>query len=552
MDLSLIINLNADSNVPLHRQIYTQIRRAILTGQVRSHTRLPASRQLAKALSISRTTVTQSYDQLISEGYLQTRQGAGTFVCAHIPETLLNADRNLIQGTNQHALTPSHSTKQPTESANLSQKPTLSTYGLHLHSTPERIFSQDCELSFRYGIPDLNLFPIQQWRRLLSRHQLANTKWMGYSQDPMGYGPLRSQIAQYISQVRAVRCTPEQILITHGAQQSLGIITRLLVNPGETIVFENPGYLSGRRILEANGARLIPVTVDQEGLVIEGSDGLKNRAPADTRLAYVTPSHQFPTGVLMSLSRRLTLLQWAQETNTYIIEDDYDSEFRYSGRPIPALQGLDTSERVIYIGTFSKILFPGLQIGYVVVPSNLIRLFRQAKWLCDRQCSLLNQAALADFIQTSELAKHVRRMRPIYAQRRQTLIDGLHAITEHMEHPVEVLGDQAGLHIMARLPGKNQHSVKGRGIEKRGGKKRGVEQEGDETELIKQAQAQGISLFSAGPHYWSETEHGQSSQLSAQERRASASGEFIFGFGGLDKQAIEEAIARLRPLIKNL
>lgn len=556
MELSLVLDLRPETGIPLHRQIYEQIRRAILTGRVRSHSKVPASRQLAKSLNVSRTTVVQSYDQLIAEGYLETRQGAGTFVCAHRPDTLLHAELHAELHTDRKLVADNATLPQPSEPLDNSntlgsrslapQAITLSAYGLHLQNTPERLYEQDCALSFRYGIPDLNRFPKPLWRRLLNRNQLADTTWMDYSPDPLGYAPLREQIARYIAQVRAVRCTPEQILITQGTQQSLGIIVRLLVNPGEAIAVENPGYLSGQRVFRANGAQLQPIPVDSEGLIIEGPNGLRTISAqtegstgrsSTTRLVYVTPSHQFPTGVLMSLSRRLALLQWAQQTNALIIEDDYDSEFRYSGRPIPALQGLEipcqhdcqapypTDSRVIYVGTFSKLLFPGLQIGYVVVPTSLIRVFRQAKWLCDRQCSLSHQAALTDFIREGELARHVRRMRPIYGQRRQTLVTALRNSGKNQDATVEILGDEAGLHIMVRRL-KSKSSQPNRS-------------------LIKQARARGVSLFSAQPHYL-RSPHPSPHPLQTDQHDDS---QLIFGFGAIEETDIKRAITQIQDLL---
>ncbi|MEL6815127.1 MAG: PLP-dependent aminotransferase family protein [Cyanobacteria bacterium J06598_3] len=527
MELSLIIELNRGASVPMHRQLYEQMRAAILNGTVRSHTRVPASRQLAQALEISRTTVTQSYDQLISEGYLLTRPGAGTFVCAHIPEALLNADTSLA---------PAQTTDVP-ETANAdvatfttASNDRLSNYGLRVQHLPERTHDPENTYSFRYGIPDFERFPIKTWRRLVSRHQLASTHWMGYSPDPMGYAPLREEIARYITQVRAVQCEPEQILITHGTQEALGLITRLLMNPGDAIAIENPGYLSGHAVFSANGATLQPVSVDHQGIQIDGPQGLKSIATEKTRLVYVTPSHQFPTGVLMSLSRRLALLQWAQHHNALIIEDDYDSEFRYSGRPIPALQGLDKAGRVLYVGTFSKILFPGLQVGYVVLPPELVPVFGRAKWLCDRQCAWIDQATLADFIREGELAKHVRRMRPVYSQRRHTLITALRKIDTATSAHLEILGDEAGLHIMTRTRPFRQTQER----------------------LIQQAHNRGVSLFSARPQYrkLGDREPVNNSPYPRQPEASASQGanELIFGFGAIKTAAIKTAFETIQDL----
>ena len=521
--MELALQIQANSVTPLHQQVYEQIRVAILTGRVRSHQRLPASRQLAQSLGISRTTVTQSYDQLISEGYLETRQGAGTFVCARVPDEMLQAERGK-EGVGRLFGKASSDFR-------------LSSYGRHLQKTEQRTEqgaqdradAEGCELSFQYGIPAMDLFPVQQWRRLLGRHATVGTSWMNYSKEPMGYEPLRAQIAQYVSQTRAVRCEPDQVLVTSGTQQALGLIMRLLIDVGDAIAIENPGYLSARRIFISSGATIVPVPVDSEGLKIEGSEGLgalsassphhsSSKQPSP-KLVYVTPSHQFPTGVLMSLSRRLALLQWAQQTNGLIIEDDYDSEFRYSGRPVPALQGLDGDNRVLYLGTFSKVMFPGLQLGYIVLPPALIPVFRRAKWLSDRQSSLIHQQALTDFISEGHLAKHVRRMRSIYEGRRRSLVESLSQIAADLPNQIEILGDESGLHVMAQLP--TQHS---------------------NHHIIAEAKKRGVGLISAHAHYWQTVENSQTNSQPGQ-------GKFIFGFGGISDRNIRAACDRIKPII---
>ncbi|EDX84803.1 aminotransferase, classes I and II family [Synechococcus sp. PCC 7335] len=530
-DWDLVIDLRPDAEVALHRQIYDQIRQAILTGRVRSHQKLPASRQLAEHLGVSRTTVTMSYDQLISEGYLHPKPGAGTFVCAQVPDSFLNTTLSAPPATLATATpTISYQVVQ-SQPATVEHSPLiglLSTYGNRLCQLLEPAAEPDEVLSFRYWQPDVSLFPTEQWQRCINYHRTRNTAWMGYSSDKLGYEPLRVEIANYIAQTRAVHCHPDQILITQGTQQALSLIARVMLNTDDVIALENPGYLSARKVFSSHGATLIPVPVDNDGLKIYEQDGLASHSAfSRIKLVYVTPSHQFPTGVLMALSRRLALLQWAQQTNALIIEDDYDSEFRYGGRPIPALQGLDTYQRVLYIGTFSKVMFPGIQLGYIVLPPALIAVFAQAKWICDRQTSLIHQAALADFIAQGHLARHIRRMRIVYAQRREVLITALEEATQSnssstVSRSLEVLGDPAGLHLMARLtkvePFNHQQS---------------------DQQLVSQASRQGVALFSTRPYY-----------LSPQKPSSAASnGEFIFGFGGLQPTQIVEAINRIQPYL---
>lgn len=506
---SLSLDLRADSDVPLHRQIYQQIRQAILTGRVRSQQKLPASRQLAQSLGVSRSTVVQSYDQLISEGYIKPRRGAGTFVCAVIPDDLLavSGDDTAKKGAFEATYKASN--------ANRNAIPSLSAFAQRLNQVATPPQAAQTTVSFRYWRPDLSIFPVQQWQRLVTARSMSSTDWMTYGDEPMGYGPLRNAIAAYISQTRAVRCVPDQILITQGTQQAIGLIAQVLLTPGDTVALEEPGYLSAQKIFASYGASLQPIPVDQEGLSIDALASLSEHSARPPKLVYVTPSHQFPTGALMPLSRRLALLQWAQENNALIIEDDYDSEFRYSGRPIPALQGFDEANRVLYIGTFSKIMFPGLRLGYLVLPPELVSVFTRAKWLCDRQCSLINQAALTDFIQLGHLARHIRKMRTVYAQRRETLMQTLQTATNAFGS-TEFFGDAAGLHLMAQLPPAKTNL--------------------SSQVLVARAQTQGVSLFSTRRYYL--------------EPPTVDEGKFIFGFGGLSEKVIKETTARLRLLLK--
>ena len=529
-ELSLLLAIDAEGDVPLHRQLYHQLRDAILAGKLRSHTRLPASRQLAKTLSLSRTTVVQSYDQLISEGYLQARPGAGTFVCSQLPDDLVLANKTdaLVRPLFERV----KDLPQPLEPAAAAFP--LSAYGHRLAGTADYSPGTDCPLSFRYGLPDLSLFPVRQWRRLQNRYAVAHQDWMAYGAEPMGYAPLRQEIAQYILDVRAVRCTPEQILITNGTQQALSLIVQVLLNLGEAIALENPGYLSARRIFLAQGARLVPVPIDDEGIRVDEPGGLveisARSAQLRPKLVYVTPSHQFPTGVSMSLSRRLALLKWARDCNALIVEDDYDSEFRYSGRPIPALQGLDEYNRVLYVGTFSKVMFPGLRLGYVAIPPPLVDVFQRAKWLCDRQGSLIDQVALAAFIRTGQLAQHVRRMRNIYGARRRSLVE----LLQQTVKGVSVPGDASGLHVLAQFQAKADDCSDDSDVE-----------QSSLRQLIDRAQAEGVSLFGAQEHYCP-----MACPMDAGSyQKPTFSRELIFGFGGIDEVGIREAIARIQPLL---
>ena len=443
---------------------------------------------------------------------METRRGAGTFVSAEIPDALLDVGQGAI----------SH----PSTESCIEPAFPLSTYGQRLLETTSPPRPTQDGLSFRYWRPDLSLFPMKQWQRLVNRHTLgSDTQWMTYDSEPMGYRPLREAIATYIAQVRAVRTHPDQILITQGTQQSLGLIAQVLMNEGDAIALENPGYPSARKVFSAHGAVPVPIPVDNEGLIVEDLRQMKSQSgSAPIKLAYVTPSHQFPTGALMSLPRRLALLEWAEQNNSLIVEDDYDSEFCYGGRPVPALQGLDPYQRVMYVGTFSKVMFPGLRMGYIVLPPNIVEPFRRAKWVGDRQSSLLTQAALSDFITEGLLAKHIRRMRGVYAQRRKVLTDALQQLG-----PVEIDGDPAGLHLMAKLP------AAANGL--------------SDKQLIAKAQEKGVSLFSVADYDYSSNRSDESERpLREHDHTGRFQGHFIFGFGGLAASDITAAIELLKPL----
>jgi len=486
MDLAIILDGNAA--LPLHRQLYEELRQAILSGHLSPRQRVPSTRSLAKSLGISRTTVTQSYEQLLSEGYIQAIVGSGTFVCAQLPDDLLPTPTEL----NQPVIHPTLK---------------LSQYGAKLAEADRSLMSEPiAPINFRYGRPAFEHFPIKLWRKLLSRHCQIDTPWLDYSTDLLGYKPLRTEIAHYLSRARAVQCKPDQVMITNGTQQALYLVMRLLIDPGDAIALEDPGYLSARRIFLSQGAKLLPITVDESGFSVSE---LANYASEPIKLVYVTPSHQFPTGAILSLPRRLELLAWAQQIGALILEDDYDSEYRYGARPIPALQGLDKSHSVLYVGTFSKVLFPSLRIGYLVLPPHLVSLFTQAKWLSDRQLPLLEQRVLADFIAEGYLEQHIRKMRSHYALCRQTLVQ---ALKGHFGEQVTILGERAGIHLMVHF-----------------------QVELSDIELVDRAAQAGVGILAAQPHY-----------LNTQP-----SGEFIFGYGELTPKQLQEGVSRVAKALRS-
>ncbi|NJN20723.1 MAG: PLP-dependent aminotransferase family protein [Leptolyngbya sp. RL_3_1] len=484
--MDLVLTLDRTAPLPLYQQLAAALREAVLQGRLQPHQPLPSSRRLAQSLQVSRSTVTQSYDQLLSEGYFEARGGSGTFVCAQLPDEYL------------------HSAEMEPQRSRPAELTQLSRLGQTLLAdVPLQVADPKGGISFRLSSPDTSQFPIQLWRRLLSRHCQQTSARLNYGPDALGYGPLRAAIADYLRRSRAVQCSAEQVIIVSGSQQGLDLMARLTIDPGDQVALEDPGYLGARRCFASYGAQLQGIPVDAAGLDIEA---LRHHHQPFKWL-YVTPSHQFPTGATLSLSRRLALLQWAQQTGTLILEDDYDSEYRYGDRPIPALQGLD-QRSVIYTGTFSKILFPALRIGYLVVPEPWIPLVNRAKWLCDRQAPPLTQSALTDFITEGHFERHIRRMRHRYDQRRQVLVN---ALKDHLGDRVTILGEKAGIHLMAKIEtGLSDQAV------------------------IQRAADVGVGVISAQGYY-----------LNAPNR-----GEFIFGYAQLDAAQIEQGIQQLAQVLK--
>lgn len=486
--MNLALRLDNTSNVPLHQQLYNELRQAILSGRLQCTQKMPSSRALAKALAISRTTVLMSYDQLISEGYLRTVPASGTFVACELPDQLLQSP----------VPQPVASTPQP--------RIELSSYGATLATAELPVLPDPGNvIYFNYcGKPALDEFPVQVWKRLFSRACSLGTQMLDYPTDPLGYKPLREAISRYLLQSRAVQCNPDQVIVVSGSQQALDLLARLLLDRGDRIVIEDPGYVEARRVFQAQGAEVVPVPVDEAGIVVEAL----STSARPVKLVYVTPSHQYPTGVVLSLPRRLALLAWAQQSGAMILEDDYDSEFRYDERPIPALQGLTVGDLVIYIGTFSKVLFPSLRVGYIVVPQQLAPVVGQAKWLSDRQSPLLEQHALADFINEGHLESHVRRMRMLYAQRRQTLMQ---AISQQLGNQATILGDNAGLNMMVQF---HTHL--------------------SDEEIIDRAMQKGVQMRS----------------IRKDCIKANSRGKFLLGYADLPPEKIEEGVSRLAKVFE--
>jgi GntR family transcriptional regulator/MocR family aminotransferase len=421
--------LHANATRPLHRQLYGQIRSAILNKVLPGGSRLPSTRTLAEGLGVSRTTVLAAFDQLSAEGYLHSAVGSGTFVTNAVPANVGEPAAPLRGAAGARTAGP-----------------LLSRQGERIAGSATTGFRQDrSPRPFQPGVPAIDRFPIAVWGRLLARRwESIPDALFGYH-DPAGYWPLREAIAGYLREARMMRCDADQIVIVAGSQQALFLIAHLLTDPGDVVWMEDPGYGGARVAFLSAGATVVPVSVDEEGFAL---DSVAGTTPA-ARLVYVTPSHQFPLGMTMSLRRRLALIEWAARTSAWVIEDDYSSEYRYAGKPLAAMQGLDRAGRVIYLGTFSKVLFPAMRIGYLVAPPALIDAFRATRALLDRGSPTLTQAVLADFIDEGHFGRHIRRMRTLYADRQAAILD---ACAKELRSLLDVSPSDAGMHVVGWLP----------------------------------------------------------------------------------------------------
>jgi GntR family transcriptional regulator / MocR family aminotransferase len=422
----LSVALEPRSRTPLHRQIYDGVRRAILDGRLPPGTRLPSTRSIAGDLAVSRMTVLDAFAQLSDEGYLVGRVGSGTHVSRTIPDTRLTAaaGRPLLPGAGPR---PS-----------LSERSHLFEGGLGKPAAPGRPFWP--------ANPAVDAFPVREWATRLARHWRSIRRSELEYGAPSGHRRLREALAAYVGRARGVRCTGDQVMVVNGAQQAFFLCAQLLLDPRDVAWMEEPGYPYARLALRSTGARVVSVPVDEEGLVVARGRG-RGSPP---KLVYVTPAHQCPLGVAMTVSRRLELLQFARDRNAWVLEDDYDSEYRYGSRPLPALQSLDRDGRVVYVGSLSKTLLPALRIGFAVLPPSLVEPFGAVRAVIDRHPPGVEQGALAAFIEDGSFERHIRRMRALYLERRQVLLEGLRA---GVGDAIRVGGTDAGLYVVGWLHG---------------------------------------------------------------------------------------------------
>jgi GntR family transcriptional regulator/MocR family aminotransferase len=415
-----------DPETPAYRWLYAALRAEILEGRLRPGARLPGTRDLASQYGLSRGTIVTAFEQLKAEGYVEGSVGSGTSVSEVLPEDLLQV-RRTAEAVPRTPQAPPRS---------------LSEYGRRMQPFP------DLEIrpvrAFRANLPALDLFPTTLWAQITARRLRSVSARLLLGCEPMGYGPLREAVADYLGTSRGVKCTAGQVAIVGGAQEALDLVARLFLDPGDRVCIEDPGYVGADRVFAAAGAEISPVPLDDEGME------LREPSLRGARLVYVTPAHQFPLGVTMSLPRRLALLEWARTSGALIVEDDYDSEFRYAGRPVPALQGLDRHGLVLFAGTFSKVLFPALRMGYLVIPPDLVDRFAAAISVTRRHAPVLEQAVLCDFLTAGHFGRHLRRMREVYAERLSVLLE---AARQRLAGLLDVSPTEAGLQTVGWLNG---------------------------------------------------------------------------------------------------
>jgi GntR family transcriptional regulator/MocR family aminotransferase len=419
-----------DARAPAFRWLYQTVRAGILDGRLRPGLGLPATRDLARQYGLSRGTIVNAFDQLKSEGYVEAIMGSGTYVSRILPDALLQV--------------PGDPPSQPRVAPVRGGKPKrrVSNYAKRLRHFSN--FQLRPSRAFRANLPALDLFPTTLWAQITAKRLRRASMNLLLGCDSMGYRPLREAVANYLVTSRGVNCEPDQIAIVSGVQEALDLVTRIFLDPGDRVSMEEPGYIGAAMVFEAAGAKVSRVPLDDQGMK------LQPQRLRGSRLIYVTPGHQFPLGITMSLPRRLALLEWAGRSGALLFEDDYDSEYRYSGRPVPALQGLDRDGLVLLAGSFSKVLFPSLRLGYLVIPPDLLHYFAANLSVTSRHAPVLEQAVLCDFISQGHFGRHLRRMRQVYAERRSVLLE---SARRDLAGLLEISNVEAGLQTVGWLGG---------------------------------------------------------------------------------------------------
>lgn len=480
-----------------YKWLYSGLRQQILEGKLRPGTRLPATRDLAREYGLSRGTIVSAFDELKSEGYVEGSIGSGTFVSKILPEDLLEvrreASRNAAKSKKQ----------QPAQRR-------LSVYGTSVRAFPN--FSSRASRAFRPNLPAVDEFPVTLWAQIANRRLRRASMMQLIGCEAMGYGPLRESIAAYLTRSRGVVCSAQQVIVVSGVQEALDLAARLFLNRGDTVCMEDPGYIGAARVFEAAGARVIPLAIDEHGA------RLPPRAGHRAKLAYITPAHQAPLGVTMSLARRLEMLEWARKTGVLLFEDDYDGEYRYSGRTVPSLQGLDRNGMVLFAGSFSKVFFPALRLGYLIVPEDLVERFAAAKSILNRHAPLFEQIVLSEFIDAGHFGRHLRRMRELYAERLGVLLE---ESRKRLAGVLEISEIEAGLQTVGWFA---------KGI--------------NASEAAKAASARGVDLIPLTGFYRSQQEQSRRTREGVQMGFAAVSTREI-------RRGIEELACALEPLARS-
>lgn len=484
------MSLRLDEVGSLQQQVFRALRTDIGAGRIMTGSKLPASRTLASELHVSRNTIVAAYEQLCAEGYAETRAGAGTYVAKAVIKTNVEPVEATAESTIQ---------------------PRWSEFSRRLDKVPDHLVfrhsRQRMRYDFLYGEPGYADLPIERWARIVGKTARSLTE------SQLGYAPtggldvLRAVLSQYLQRARGVRCDPGQVMIVQGTQEAIELVTRAFVDPAALAVIEEPHYRGFERCLRAAGANILAVPVDESGLQ---TDCLMEVEGA--RVAYTTPSHQFPAGSVLSLARRMALLDWAEKNQTVIVEDDYDGEFRYESRPIPSMQSLDQNGSVIYVGTASKILFPSLRLGWMVLPKALVPTFQRLKALSDTNCSTLEQLAFTEFVGGGHLERHIHKVRKKHLRRRAALLETLDV---ELHDEAEVIGTSAGIHILLRL---KKISIK------------------KMAELIQKAADQSVGIYPATPYYM----------------KPPSCVELLLGYASLEPNQIKTGVRRLARVIRDI
>ncbi|MFS1516183.1 PLP-dependent aminotransferase family protein [Bacillus sp. SCS-151] len=461
--LEVTLSLDKDSETPLYMQVYQYFIKEIETGKIPPQAKLPSIRSLADHLSVGRNTIEYAYQQLITEGYVRSEP----------------RKRLIVNQLDKDLLSQIHTIPTKKDTADVQQ---------------EKHFTYD----FRYGNVDLEHIPYKLWKRHMNEVLATNDDQLIFYGDKKGDIQLRQQLVHYLYQARGISCTTDEIIIGAGMYQMLSVISQILMKTNDTVAVENPCYDGAQRVFANHGFNLEAISLEEDGLNID------QLAKGSAKTVYVTPSHQFPMGMVLPIQKRLRLIQWAIQNNGFIIEDDYDSEFRYQGNPIPALKALDRDERVIYIGTFSKSFMPAIRVNYMVLPTRLLHTYHSHFVTYSQPAAALIQKTLAHFLAKGHFERHIRKMRKVYAQKHRVLIEAIH---NYMGNKVNVQGTHAGVHVIISIPHRN------------------------ETELHEKAISAGVNIYSA-KKYWV----GESTADTAH---------FILGFGGMSSEKIDEGIKHL-------